>query len=105
VADNTARQDGSLVTISERLSERLQRHGPDWPGGRANPERDDYIRGAARRVAQWLASMGRTDAYLDVCEETSADGGAMAGDISHAATHRYREATAKRCHSPGTPLS
>lgn len=66
VADNTACQDGSLVTISERLREKLQRHGPDWPGARANPERDDYIRAAARRVVQRLASMGRTDAYLDV---------------------------------------
>ena len=66
VADNTACQDGSLVTISERLREKLQRHGPDCPGARANPERDDYIRAAARRVVQRLASMGRTDAYLDV---------------------------------------
>jgi len=65
-ADNTARQDGSLVTISERLREKLKRHGHDWPGAHANPERDDYIRAAARRVVQRLASMGRTDAYLDV---------------------------------------
>jgi predicted hydrolase (HD superfamily) len=65
-ADNTARQDGSLVSISERLREKLQRHGPDSPGARANPERDDYIRAAARRVAQRLTSMGRTDAYLNV---------------------------------------
>jgi hypothetical protein len=57
---------GSLVTISERLCEKLQRHGPDWPGAGANPERDDYIRAAARRVVQRLASMGRTDAYLNV---------------------------------------
>ena len=28
-----------------------------------------------------------------------------AGEISFAATHRYVEATAERCHSPGTPLS
>ena len=66
VADNTACQDGSLVTISERLREKLQRHGPDWPGARANPERDDDIRAAARRVVQRLASLGRTDFYLDV---------------------------------------
>ena len=65
-ADNTAGQDGSLVTISERLREKLHRHGPDWPGARANPERDDYIRTAAGRVAQRLASMGRADAYLNV---------------------------------------
>jgi predicted hydrolase (HD superfamily) len=65
-ADNTAGQDGSLVTLSERLVEKLQRHGPDWPGARANPERDDYIRAAARRVVRRLAEIGRTDAYLDV---------------------------------------
>jgi predicted hydrolase (HD superfamily) len=65
-ADNTAGQDGSLVTLSERLREKLQRHGPDWPGARANPERDDYIRAAARRVFRRLARIGRTDAYLDV---------------------------------------
>jgi hypothetical protein len=28
-----------------------------------------------------------------------------AGEISFAATHRYGDATAKSCHSPGTPLS
>ena len=32
VADNGARQDGSLVTISERLREKLQRHGPHLAG-------------------------------------------------------------------------
>ena len=31
-----------------------------------NPERDDYIRAAARRVVHRLAKVGRTDAYLDV---------------------------------------
>ena len=66
VADNTAGHDGSLVTMSARLRQKLQRHGPDWPGARANPERDDYIRAAAHRVVQRLASMGRTDAYLDL---------------------------------------
>jgi hypothetical protein len=65
-ADNTASQDGSLVTISGRLREKLQRHGPNWSGARANPQRDDYIRAAARRVAQRLTSMGRADAYLNV---------------------------------------
>ncbi len=28
-----------------------------------------------------------------------------AGEMSFADTHRYADATAKRCHSPGTPLS
>jgi hypothetical protein len=30
---------------------------------------------------------------------------ATAGEVSFAETHRYGDATAKRCHSPGTPLS
>jgi HD superfamily phosphodiesterase len=64
-ADNTAGQDGSLIELSERLREKLQRHGLDWPGARANPERDDYIRAAAHRVVRRLAEIGRTDAYLD----------------------------------------
>jgi putative nucleotidyltransferase with HDIG domain len=65
-ADNTANQTGTPVKLSERLREKLQRHGPDWPGAGANPERDDYIRAAARRVVQRLARIGGTDAYLDV---------------------------------------
>jgi predicted hydrolase (HD superfamily) len=65
-ADNTAGQDGSLVTLTARLREKLKRHRPDWPGALANPERDDYIRAAARRVVQRLAKIDRTDAYLDV---------------------------------------
>ena len=32
---------------------------------RANPERDDHIRAAARRVIGQLTEIGRTDAYLD----------------------------------------
>ena len=37
--------------------------------------------------------------------ETSGAQVLTAGEVSFAATHRYGEATAKRCHSPGTPLS
>ena len=65
-ADNTAGQDGSLVKMTERLREKMQRHGPDSPGALANPERDDYIRAAARRVVHRLAKVSPTDAYLDV---------------------------------------
>jgi hypothetical protein len=43
----------------------LHRHGPDSPAARANRERDDYIRAAARRVIGRLTEIGRTDAYLD----------------------------------------
>jgi hypothetical protein len=65
-ADNAACQDGSLVKLSARLREKLQRHGPDSPAARANPDRDDYIRAAACRVVERLTEIGRTDAYLDV---------------------------------------
>ena len=47
-----------------RLREKARRHGPDSPNARANPERDDYIRAADRRVAQRLAILGRPDANL-----------------------------------------
>ena len=65
-ADNTTDQVGSPVTLSERLREKLQRHGPDGPNALANPDRDEYIRDAARRVVNRLVELGQTDAYLDV---------------------------------------
>jgi putative nucleotidyltransferase with HDIG domain len=58
VADNTAGPDGTVVTIEERLREKLRRHAPDSPTARANPERDDYVRAAARRVTDRLAAIG-----------------------------------------------
>jgi predicted hydrolase (HD superfamily) len=63
-ADNTTRQDGSSVTVSERLAEKLLRHGPDWPGALANPARDDYIVAAAARVCARLTELGADDPYL-----------------------------------------
>lgn len=50
VADNTAGPHGTIMTIEERLGDKASRHGPDSPNRRANPERDDYIRAAGRRV-------------------------------------------------------
>lgn len=64
VADNTTRQDGSPVSVTERLQEKMTRHGPTSPGAMANPERDDYIRAATRRVAERISSVGRSDAFL-----------------------------------------
>ncbi|WP_234816684.1 MULTISPECIES: HD domain-containing protein [Mycolicibacterium] len=64
VADNTALQDGSFITVSERLREKLARHGPNSPGALANPARDDYIRAASVRVRSRLAGHGRSDPYL-----------------------------------------
>ncbi|MHC9294337.1 HD domain-containing protein [Mycobacterium sp. LTG2003] len=64
VADNTALQDGSFITVSERLREKLARHGPTSPGALANPARDDYIRAASARVRGRLAGQGHSDPYL-----------------------------------------
>ena len=53
------------MTVDERLRDKLTRHGPHSPNARANPERDDYIRAAARRVAQRLAALEQRDTGLD----------------------------------------
>ena len=50
--------------LDERLRDKLKRHGPETPNARANPERDDYIRAAARRVAGRLAVVGQRDPLL-----------------------------------------
>ncbi|MBX7432010.1 HD domain-containing protein [Mycobacterium sp. Y57] len=63
-ADNTAQQDGSFITVSKRLREKLARHGPTSPGALANPQRDDYIRAAAARVRRRLRTLGHSDPYL-----------------------------------------
>ena len=65
VADNTAGPNGTVITVDERLRDKLKRHGPDSPNARANPERDDYIRAADRRVANRLAEMERRDRALN----------------------------------------
>jgi hypothetical protein len=64
VADNTAGPGSTVMTVEERLSEKLKRHGRNSWTGRANPERDDYIHAAARRVAQRLAAVGQRDPGL-----------------------------------------
>jgi putative nucleotidyltransferase with HDIG domain len=56
VADNTAGPDGTVMTIDERLREKALRHGPRSPNELANPQRDNYIRAADRRVAHRLAT-------------------------------------------------
>jgi predicted hydrolase (HD superfamily) len=61
VADNSAGPNGAIMAVDERLREKLTRHGPDSPNARANPERDDYIRAADRRVAHRLAILNRPD--------------------------------------------
>jgi predicted hydrolase (HD superfamily) len=53
-ADNTAGPDGVVMTVEQRLGEKALRHGPGSANALANPERDDYIRAAARRVEERL---------------------------------------------------
>ena len=64
VADYTAAPNGTIIAVDERLREKLRRHGPDSLNARTNPERDDYSRAAARRVAHRLAVLDRPDANL-----------------------------------------
>ena len=73
VADNTTAPDGRVMMLDERLRDKLKRHGPDTPNARANPERDDYIRAAARRVADRLAAAGQRDPALEHVREQPAD--------------------------------
>ena len=63
VADNSVGPNGTIVAMDERLREKLTRHGPDSPNARANPERDDYIRAADRRVAHRLATLDVDDHF------------------------------------------
>ena len=47
--------------------------GAETPNARANPERDDYICAAARRVADRLAAVGQRDPLLERVGEQRAD--------------------------------
>jgi predicted hydrolase (HD superfamily) len=58
VADNTTGPDGTMMAVDERLREKLKRHGPGSP---MESERNEYVRAAARRVADRLAAEGRRD--------------------------------------------
>ncbi|HEY6575717.1 MAG TPA: hypothetical protein VI029_12460 [Mycobacterium sp.] len=58
MADNTTGPDGTMMAVDERLREKLKRHGPGSP---MESERNEYIRAAARRVADRLAAEGRRD--------------------------------------------
>ena len=63
----------ALTTLDERLRDKLKRHGPETPNAQANPERDDYIRAAARRVADRLAAVGQRDTELERAGEQPGD--------------------------------
>jgi hypothetical protein len=61
IAGHSVGPNGTIVAVDERLREKQKRHGPDSPNARANPERNEYIRAAARRVAHRLAILDRPD--------------------------------------------
>ena len=73
VADNTTGPNGIVMTLDERIRDKLKRHGSESPNARANPERDDYIRAAARRVADRLAAVGQRDPELEQVGEQPGD--------------------------------
>ena len=54
VADQTTGPHGEVVSLDQRLLEKIHRHGPDSPTVRARPQRDLYLRAAADRVEQRL---------------------------------------------------
>jgi hypothetical protein len=58
-ADQTIGPDGQSMTLDQRLTEMLQRHGPDSPNAAAHPRRERRLREAVRRVDARLARLGR----------------------------------------------
>jgi HD domain len=54
VADQTIGPKGQAMTVEERMSDMLKRHGPSSPNALAHPQRERYIRAAAMRVAARL---------------------------------------------------
>jgi len=58
VADQTTGPHGEAMTVEERMSDMLRRHGPNSPNALAHPQRERYIRAAATRVAERLESRG-----------------------------------------------
>jgi len=56
LADQTVGPAGQAMTLAQRMSDMLTRHGPDSPNARAHAERGPYIRAAAARVAARLTT-------------------------------------------------
>ena len=54
IADQTIGPNGLPCSVEERMSDMLQRHGPDSPNARAHPQRGTYIRSALQRVTSRL---------------------------------------------------
>jgi putative nucleotidyltransferase with HDIG domain len=58
IADQTTGPHGEAMTVEERMSDMLRRHGPNSPNALAHPQRERYIRAAATRMAERLESRG-----------------------------------------------
>lgn len=58
VADQTAGPDGRPMTVPERITDMLDRHGFDSPNARAHAERGPYLLATATRVADRLQHRG-----------------------------------------------
>jgi hypothetical protein len=59
-ADQTTGPVGEPMTIQQRLTDMLRRHGPDSPNARVHPDRGPYLLSVAQRVEDQLrARLGR----------------------------------------------
>ena len=58
VADQTTGMHGEAMNTEDRMSDMLERHGPDSANARAHSQREPYLRAAADRVAKRLDSIG-----------------------------------------------
>ena len=58
VADQTAGPHGRPMTISDRIHDMLDRHGPESPNVRVHARRGPYLLRAAHRVASRLEAFG-----------------------------------------------
>ena len=58
VADQTTGLHGEPVTVEQRISDMLKRHGPDSASAVAHPDREPYLRAAAARVTERLKRFG-----------------------------------------------
>ena len=54
VADQTTGLFGEPVTVEQRMSNMLRRHGPDSANALAHPDREPHLRAAAARVTERL---------------------------------------------------
>ena len=66
VADQTTGPRGEAMTVEQRMSDMLRRHGPNSPNALANPLRERYIRSAATRVAERLERRGVDRAHHQI---------------------------------------